>query len=342
MPKITVVITSYNLELFIEHCINGLISQTFQDFNILIIDDCSTDGTVDIVQHNTKRFPDKISAILLDKNLGNPARTRNVALDSGKIDGEYVIFLDGDDTIEPDYLETLYDLVLETDSDISICAYKSVEFGTGHLLGIGMQGYPNIFKLPPKDDILAFINTSLWNKLIRKSIINNIRLPDFRVCEDGCFLLMLYNNCKQITFTDKVLVSYLQHSNSIMSTTREEDVYALAAEIKKLYDESGSKIYKDTLGLFAFIHVGLSFTIRIYENPNINISKHLKWIRNYFIECFDFFNNNNFTKFTSLKHRGIRGYALWVCLILYKLRLFRVFLITYGIYKKFSKMSVKF
>lgn len=103
MPEITVVITSYNLESYIAGCLDELFGQSFQDFNILIVDDCSKDRTVLMIRDYQSNFPERLRLIEREKNLGSPARTRNAAMDSGFIDGRFVIFLDGDDHLEPDF-----------------------------------------------------------------------------------------------------------------------------------------------------------------------------------------------------------------------------------------------
>ena len=99
MPEITVVITTYNLEAYIGTCLEELFSGTYQDFDVVLVDDGSKDQTVDIVETYAQRYPGRIHPIFLQKNLGSPAKTRNWALNSGFIDGKYVVFLDGYDSL---------------------------------------------------------------------------------------------------------------------------------------------------------------------------------------------------------------------------------------------------
>ena len=127
MPEITVVITTYNLEAYIGTCLEELFSGTYQDFDVVLVDDGSKDQTVDIVETYAQRYPGRIHPIFLQKNLGSPAKTRNWALNSGFIDGKYVVFLDGDDSLEPEYLERLHMLALQSGADTVICAYDRVE-----------------------------------------------------------------------------------------------------------------------------------------------------------------------------------------------------------------------
>jgi len=342
MPKITVVITAYNLEAVIAKSLDELFSQTIQDFNILVVDDCSLDGTRDIVSQYIERFPERIGGVFLEKNLGKPGLTRNAALDSGKIDGEYVVFLDGDDSIEPIYIETLYNMMLEKDTDIAVCAYDRVEIETGHVLCVEMQRFPKVLVLPPDSGILAYINASVWNKMIRTALIGDKRFSDFSVGEDLCFMLQLYSKCRTIRFTDQVLAHYQVRSSSIISNTQLGDIKAFAEDIKNFYKESPDSAIKDTVELATFIHIGISMAIRANDNPGIFTRQHLSWTRDYFAEHFNLFKGSRFLKFNSLRHHGVRGLAIWFCLMLYKLHSFGLFLFLYGMFKKITRKDVKF
>ena len=114
---------AYNAEKTLQRAVDSVLNQTYQDFDIVLVDDCSKDRTRDWVQDYVNRYPRRIQTFYLDQNLGSPAKTRNWALNSGFIDGKYVVFLDGDDSIEPQYLERLHTLIEETGADVAVCAY---------------------------------------------------------------------------------------------------------------------------------------------------------------------------------------------------------------------------
>lgn len=87
MPEITVVITTYNLEAYIGTCLEELFSGTYQDFDVVLVDDGSKDQTVDIVETYAQRYPGADSSDFFAKKLGSPAKTRNWALNSGFLMG---------------------------------------------------------------------------------------------------------------------------------------------------------------------------------------------------------------------------------------------------------------
>lgn len=342
MPEITVIITTYNLESMIAQCLDELFAQTFQDFNILIVDDCSRDSTADIVRQYIVRHPGRIQAVFWDENLGSPGMVRNAAIDSGKIDGKYVVFLDGDDSVKPCFLEVLHDLASQTGAEISICAYERVERENGHVLCTEMRGFPATTRLPPIGDILAFINTSLWNKLILTSIIGETRVPHFKVGEDLCFLHRLYAKCEKIAFTDYLLIRYKVRKDSVISNTGLDAIKAFAAELASLYVDDNRTGYRDTTALTAFIHIGISMALRAADNPAIDLKEHLEWTRRYFKENFLFFKNCAFLRPSSLLRHGVKGLAIGVCLLLYRVRGFHAFISIYRIMTRLLRIDIKF
>ena len=104
-PKISVIIPVYNVEKYLAECIESILNQTFNDIEILIIDDCSTDNSYKIMEEYAK----KDSRIVLYHNENNVgvSKTRNIGLDNAK--GEYIAFVDSDDYVAPDFLRILYE-----------------------------------------------------------------------------------------------------------------------------------------------------------------------------------------------------------------------------------------
>ena len=329
MAEITVVITAYQLEKYIGSCLEELFSGTFQDFDVVLGDDCSKDRTADIVKTYAERYPGRIHPVFLQENLGSPAKTRNRAMDSGFIDGEYVVFLDGDDSLEPSYLEKLHTLAVQSGADVAICAYDRVEEESGRVLCTEMRGFPAGIALPPQDDTLAFINGSLWNKMFRRKPALSHRIPDFKVGEDLCYQQAVYGDCGKIACTDEVLIHYRVRSNSVISNTEEKTIRLFAKELARQYNAAQDAAQKDMVGLLAFIHIGISMALRAADNPKINLHDHLKWTCSYLEHSYGWFHGNRWMRLSQLKKRGIKGLAIWICKLLYRLGCFRLFLWCY-------------
>ena len=116
---ISIIVTCYNLEKYIKDCIKSILNQTYRDFELIIIDDCSTDNSVNII----KTFTDNRIRLFINKiNIGaGLSRRKGIR----KCLGEYVSFIDGDDYVSPIFVETLYNNIVKYNADISICSVKT-------------------------------------------------------------------------------------------------------------------------------------------------------------------------------------------------------------------------
>lgn len=342
MPEITVAITTHNLERYIVPCLEELLGQTYQDFEILVYDDFSTDRTRALLEEYRRRYPDRLHVILGERPLGSPARSRNAVLDSGRISGRYLVFLDGDDNIEPNYLQRLHTTAVETGAEITLCAYDRFENETGHVLCQEMRGFPAEITLPVDRDILAFLNGSLWNKLFRVSVLDGLRIPDFPVGEDLSFQLHVLTRCRKIACIDEILIHYRVRAGSIISNTKEETMYAFARELESVWKEAREPWLKNTVELIAFIHIGISMTSRAYDNPDIRERDFIRWVMDYFAGSFHWFSGNPWFRLSSLKRHGVQGLGVWGAKVCYRLHLFPLFLWAYKMLTRALHIDIKF
>lgn len=342
MPEITVGITTHNLEKYIRTCIEELIHQTYQSFDILVYDDCSTDQTREILKELQMEYAEHIQLIFGQEPLKSPARARNALLDSGMIQGKYLVFLDGDDSIEQDFLEKLHMAAEKSQAEITLCAYDRFEEETGHVLCQEMRGFPEVIQLPDQKGILAFVNTSLWNKLILVESIGVVRFPDFKVGEDLSFLFALYEKCTSIACVDNILIHYRVRRSSVISNMEEETVYQFAEELLRLHSGASDAWFRDTLELAIFIHIGISMPLRMYGNKKNDISALLSWLYAYFQDHFHWFRGKRLLRFPSLVRYGFKGVGLWGAKSCYCARCFPLFLWLYQTVTKVLHIDIKF
>lgn len=118
-PAISIVIPMYNAEKYISECLDSILAQTFQDFEVIVVDDCSTDNSVDVVKSYTSRFGGRLKLTQTKKNSGAPGVPGNIGLAYSR--GEYLFFMDNDDTITIDALEKLYSTAKDFDADVVTC-----------------------------------------------------------------------------------------------------------------------------------------------------------------------------------------------------------------------------
>ncbi len=340
MYSITVVITSYNLENHIDNCLKELLLNTFQDYEIIVIDDCSNDNTQLIIESYLLKFGERLRLVRLPQNLGSPSKVRNIALQQKLIKGEFVVFLDGDDSIEPTFLEKLFNR-MKGDVDIAVCGYDRRNID-GDVLCQEMLGFPPEINLPQEASYLPIINGSLWNKLIRTSLLEGESFPDYKVGEDLTFLNNLYIKTNKITFIDEILIHYNIRGDSVISNTELSTIREFATGLLETYNKIENENLRKALELTIFIHIGVSMAIRAYDNREININEHLRWTREYFMNNFSLFVNKKSLSLQRLWKIKLKGIILWGCKIAYRLNCFIFVLWIYKTVTNILKFDLKF
>jgi glycosyltransferase involved in cell wall biosynthesis len=208
-PLINIIVPVYNVEKYLARCINSLIGQTYKNIGIILINDGSTDGSTEICDKYA--LLDHRIKVIHKKNEG-VSTARNVGIDESS--GEYVGFVDSDDWVEPDMYEKLYNLIIEFNSDISICDYylerescNSAKSVVEYNVRIYEGDWPEAF-LYQKMGV-----SSVWNKLFKKDVIKK-EFQSLAMSEDALFLLQNFLNAKKIASTNQKLYHYLQRNGS--------------------------------------------------------------------------------------------------------------------------------
>ena len=243
VPKVSVIITIYNREKYIEDCARSLFEQTLDDVELLFVDDASTDNSVMILRKLLENYPERKSMtkiISLEKNAGR-AVARQTGIDYVK--GEYVIHVDSDDWVDRDMLELLYLKAKETDADIVGCNVTH-EYGTKQC--IFKQSYSG----DVEEDIRRLLNgklfPSLCTSLTRTSIIreNGITFPlGLDTGEDLLFNLHLYLHAHKIIGIENASYHYrhTEDSGSFQHTEKSiKSVIEVARRIETLMKETGN------------------------------------------------------------------------------------------------------
>lgn len=186
---VSIIIPVYNTEKYIERCLLSVACQTYSDFECLCIDDGSTDQSGIIIQRLAAK--DSRFCYLYQQNAG-PSAARNRGLEEAK--GKYILFVDSDDTIEPDYLEKLVDGIEKSEADICCCGYTYLDSAQSYK----QNDYPKIDN-PTKNAFLKMLFSgtggTVCSKLFRTAVIreNQIKFDKrFFLCEDQLFALEFY------------------------------------------------------------------------------------------------------------------------------------------------------
>lgn len=225
--KITIVVPCYNVENFLARCLDSLLAQTYPNLEVIMVEDCSTDGTRDVVRKYEKKYSN-LRAIYNQVN-GGLGHARNVGIEA--TDSKYIAFLDSDDWLPENYISEMYEALVTNDADLSVCdVYLRYDDSSKDQRIVSYNGKPDKFGL---------INTGLAAtssaKLFKTELFNNLKYPEGIVNEDIPVTLALLSNFK-VAYTDKTHFSYYQRPGSIQNgkvTVRRLDVFKALALLKK-------------------------------------------------------------------------------------------------------------
>ena len=226
---ISVVIPVYNTQAYLPQCLESLRTQSFTDFEALVIDDGSSDSS-GFICDQFAREDDRFRVFHLEN--GGISRARNTALDHAR--GDYIAFLDSDDWMEPNMLEFLFSMVNGNGDDAAICDIYNVDRI--------IRSKANLVKdlsLSAKDKEIhrIFLGRSgtVWNKLIGKSCIGNTRFrEDLHYGEDIRFLHDIANNISTLNITDMPLYNYRRMREGNTITSKLSTKYADLLEVMEL------------------------------------------------------------------------------------------------------------
>lgn len=197
-PEITVCIPVYNVENYIEQCLESVFSQTYIDkTEVIIVDDCSPDNSISVANDVISKFSnlkDRIKIIHHSKNKGLAAARNTGLLNSS---GKYLIQVDSDDWLETDYLEKLYTAAEQSDADITGCDYF-LEFSDRTVIEKETAAVSNVDYLK---SMLRNAHGTIWTKLVRRSLFtaNGIQwVEGLDMGEDLLICTKLFANAKRI------------------------------------------------------------------------------------------------------------------------------------------------
>ena len=227
--KVAIVLPIFNTEQYLSDCLDSIINQTHKNFIIFAIDDESTDGSPNILKSYSIKDC-RIHPIRI-KNSG-VSSARNVALESIEKNGDfdYISFIDSDDKLHPDFLESHLTSLVENNADISICGYAKL-YGdniTKH------RRFLSLSCLAQKQFVLlifslkGFDKTSssggmIWKQIYKANILKDVRFStEHNICEDELFNLKAATKAKKFIYIPKILYSYRQRENGTALTKNKE------------------------------------------------------------------------------------------------------------------------
>lgn len=303
MPFVSVIVPVYNVEKHIQRCIESLLKQTYKNFEILLVNDGSTDNSGNICDEYKAR--NKQIRVFHIKNSG-VSNARNFGIENAA--GEYLQFVDSDDFVEETYIENMVKKSRENNSDLVICGIKQVSFNGNNVKKIISKSEGWFSKKSLHLIMSDLINSSYINycysKLISRKLImdKNIRFnKQISLGEDTLFVLELLKNCNNLYISTHADYNYLIHSGDTLTFKYRQDKFYLlnnlSLKLKQFCIDEG--LYTDQVMKALdrrYLEI-IKFCLEENFKPNININltKRIKNINNILKDqdVFGFFSGDN-------------------------------------------------
>ncbi|WP_160722255.1 glycosyltransferase family 2 protein [Bacillus sp. USDA818B3_A] len=250
-PIISVIVPVYNVESYIKSCVDSILAQSFLEFELLLVDDGSNDTSGEICDEYARK--DRRVRVV-HKEYGGVSSARNLGVTLAQ--GDYISFVDSDDRIDEEMLQVLYDLCMQTDSDIGIC--KLGREINGRIINSDQSEFEKelthneAMKELFKGNLYRF---SLCNKLFKKHCFKGVSFPEGRIHEDLSTTYRLFANSSKAVFTNFIGYIYIKRENSILTASYNQkrlDAFVGWEEILSFMQEKYSSIYNEVICCYVY------------------------------------------------------------------------------------------
>lgn len=281
MPAISVIVPVYKVEKYINKCIDSILEQTFIDFELLLVDDGSPDNCGAICDTYAQR--DKRVKVIHKEN-GGLSDARNVALDV--MQGEYVFFVDSDDWITNDALETMYSALRRTGAEVA----------TGNIISVYEDGKEKTLYSPTSVETIlkgeelltTLLRPNACNRLYKAEIFKNLRYPVERLYEDAFVYHKILAQIDSMVLTGKCSYFYLVRNGSIMNSKyniKFTDIVDAVYDRAKWLDSIGQNKLANETRLFVYSQVAVAYAH--IDKKNSEYLKRLNEIKIIYDECYE-------------------------------------------------------
>ena len=293
--KISIIVPVYNSKVYLNKCLHSLVNQSLEEIEIILINDCSTDESIDILKEYKEKYPNKIILIDLKENKG-PGGARNEGMNIAK--GEYIGFVDSDDYVEKEMYEELYKLAKLGNYDMVDCA-----FNNGHAQKLALSTTKNTWgelDIEKRGHLIAY-SGFVWSKIIKRNILidNNIRFRENVTFEDVDFLPVVMLHLKNVYASDLVLYYYTNNFESLSNISNndiqiKDRMKTLRYLVKKFKDLNAYEEYKDEITFiiyYMYIYMIKHYTLCLDEEK-VNYEMYRE-LQEFFFELVDYDYHDN-------------------------------------------------
>lgn len=269
MVAVSVIVPIYNVEQYLRKCLDSLIYQTFDNFEIICVNDGTPDNSQLIVNEYALAYPNKIRSLI--KENGGLADARNFGIKNAI--GDYVFCVDPDDWVESNAIELLYNKAISDDAEI-VCSDMMYVYDDCEDIYVSGGGFDktSVQETP----FIITMNNSACNKLIKRNLFDDVMFPKGLWYEDlGCIPILI-GKSHVVSKVNEPLYNYYQRSNSIMHTENEKifEIYK-AIDIIRNHFINTDYSFKDEVE-YMYIRHGLFLTTTRIKHFDNNRAEYLR------------------------------------------------------------------
>ena len=300
--KVSVIVPVYNVEKFIDKCLNSLVKQSLKEIEIIVVNDGTKDNSQKIIDKYVKKYPDKIKSYI--KENGGQGSARNYGLK--KATGEYIGYVDSDDFVEKDMYKKLYNKAKENNYDIVVCGNYNV---SEDYQNKNIDAFINNYNTDLEN--IFFGKMAVWNKIYKRDILikNKLEFKEKVWYEDLAFTLKAIMNSNTFAFIDEPLYDYLIREGSTMNNSnvqRNLEILDAFNDILSYIQHNKKEEYFSKIEFLAIDHIYISAIVRVLKaDADYKVKREtIKKLIDYMNKKFPNYKNNKYIN-TLSKNRKI-------------------------------------
>lgn len=287
LPLISIIVPVYNVKDYVEKCLDSICGQSYTNLEIIVMDDGSTDGSGELC--DAYALKDQRVKVIHRDNRG-VSTVRNEGLDIAQ--GEYIGFVDGDDWVDGDMYEFLYELLIVNEADISVCSHyierpnrRKIKYVSDEVLNLTPR---DAIRLLVKDDI---VRNYLWDKLFKRELFDGLRFPQNTCFEDMAVMYRVFYRARKVVMKGQPKYHYMMRTDSLIGSKydpkKEYQMFLAVYEQNRFILEKGIwdeiPVFVIRCGIHLIDHIMLvhpsSVTEEIIKNVLVIIRQYdeIKW-----------------------------------------------------------------
>lgn len=258
MTKVSVIIPVYNAERYLEQCISSIANQTMRDIEILVINDGSTDNSINILDELSQKYKGKLK--IFDKENGGAGSARNLGIENAT--GEFIKFVDADDYLKTDILEKMYNIAKEHNVKLVRGNYQTI---IGPIRTVDKCSWSDvqgskIIDVRKTKDYIVTETPGIGNKLISRDLIGNLRFPEKTKWEDLAIIPVIVASSEKLFHIDEPVYNYRVNMNTTIKDFINKipsilDIIKCLENVKKHMELRGlSEEYKNQIESLYILH----------------------------------------------------------------------------------------